>query len=214
MPGPVEQLAQRPHELVADGGDPRYRQPQRVRKSRRREREDQHQAQPEARHRVHEQRGEREHVVELGVLPDRLNGAHRATDYEDQHERHPAQHQGVRKRVGDDRGNRSVLAEAVAEVAGEEGPQPPEVLLMDGSVEPEVLSHAIDDLGADVRVEVGGGRVARRQVEEKEDQGDDADEDRHRVEEPPQGETDQGAPSRSHQVPTSASSPRKSGATP
>lgn len=59
-----------------------------------------------------------------------------------------------------------------------------DVLLQEGAIESEVASNLVDHFRADVRIEVSGGGVARRQVQDDENEGDDADQERNCLRQP------------------------------
>jgi hypothetical protein len=145
-----------------------------------REHQDQHEGEPERRHRVEEQRDHAERLVGERVLADRLDDADQDPERERHRQRGDGEQQGVRKDLPDHLEHRPSVRERVAEVALEQRPHPLHVADRERLIEPEVRPDLRQDVGAHARAEHVLSRIAGSEIDDEEDEGGDPEQDRDR----------------------------------
>ncbi len=148
-----------------------------------RENQDEHDAQPEGRHRLAEKRDHGGHVVGERVAAHRGDDAGRNGQAQGDEEPRPRQLEGRGHALEHEIERGLTVPDRLAEVSPEGARQKAPVLHDEGIVEPHHLAEAKDVLGGGVRRQEHEGRIAG-QIEDEEHHEGDAEEDEKRLEQP------------------------------
>ncbi len=157
--------------------DPRDRQPMQIEP----EPDDEQQAEPEARHRLADQRHHRQQPVDRRALVECREDAEGKGDGEREDEPDAAQRQRDRQPCRDQPGDGRVIKVGIAEVALQRAPRPVEELHRERTIEPVFLADDRNVFGGGVRAGDRGGEIAGNAGEREGDhQHGDSDEDGQR----------------------------------
>ena len=141
------------------------------------EQHDQHQAQPELRRRVGEQRDDGDDAVEPLAVAHGGDGAEQHAEQRGDDDRREHQEHGRRDALQDEVEHRPLLDVGEAEVEGEQLAEIDEELLVEGTVEAEGAAQLVD-IALVAATGLGGDdirRVARGEMEEREVEDGDAE---------------------------------------
>src|SRR5262249_30353125 len=164
---------------VLEAAAPRRREPAPVHG----EDQDQHDAEPEGRKRLPQERDDRRDVVHRRIASDCRDDARGNRESERDHQRRPGQLERGRHPLHDQTERRFTVTDGLAEVALESAAQKAAVLYEERIVEAHRLPEALDVFSARVRREQHGRRIPG-QMQDEEDDERDTEQDDERLGEP------------------------------